>query len=207
MNLRVFLISFLLSFSLAYAGTKEDLEQVQRNLLELQRQFWDLEKELQHNNASVQEAVKKLEKASEKLQDNQASLHSKLESILTQIQALNEKLDEANQQMRELGGARAPMAQEGPSASERSNVPSPSSGETAQQPQIQAGMGEQQLYQESMAQYTQGRFEQALRGFQDLLDQYPSSRLSDDAQFMIGESYYGMKEYVDAVTEYEKVIK
>jgi TolA-binding protein len=31
--------------------------------------------------------------------------------------------------------------------------------------------------------------------------------MSDDAQFMIGESYYGMKEYVDAVSEYDKVVK
>jgi TolA-binding protein len=31
--------------------------------------------------------------------------------------------------------------------------------------------------------------------------------MADDAQFMIGESFYGMKEYVDAVSEYDKVIK
>ena len=66
---------------------------------------------------------------------------------------------------------------------------------------------EQQIYKEAIGQYTKGKFEQALRSFQDLLDQYPGSRMADDAQFMIGESFYGMKEYVDAVSEYDKVIK
>ena len=31
--------------------------------------------------------------------------------------------------------------------------------------------------------------------------------MADDAQYMIGESYYSMKEYVDAVTEYDNLIK
>jgi tol-pal system protein YbgF len=74
-------------------------------------------------------------------------------------------------------------------------------------PAAQVTGDEQQLYREASALYTKGRFEQALRSFQDLLDQFPGSSLSDDAQFMIGESYYGLKEYVDAVSEYDKVVK
>lgn len=201
-------VVFFVSTSLLFAGTKEDLEQVQRNLLELQQQIWNLEKGASANDARVQSSVKKVETSNQELRDNQAALNAKLESILNQIQALNEKLEETNSRIKDIAAAAAqrpampPVNQQNPDqdSSEDSNNGNFSPGGTA-------AVGEQQLFQTARGEYNKGNFEQALRGFQDLLDQYPNSALADDAQFMIGESYYGLKEYVDAVTEYDKVLK
>lgn len=222
--MKVFSLLFLLLAvaSSVFAGTKEDLEQVQRNVIDLQRQFWDLGKQLESNSANFQNTAKSLQTTTDELRDNQATLNSKLESILNQMQALNEKLDETNRRLKDLSsaGLQRPMIVTPNNAAPDQNsgtTGAPPGGAQVTQPAQNpgstqpvggiAGVPEQQLYQESLAQYTRGKYEQALRGFQDLLDQYPSSAYADDAQYMIGESYYGMKEYVDAVTEYDKVIK
>ena len=210
----VFFAFFLLT-TFSFAGTKEDIEQVNRNVLDLQRQFWDLGKELQNTTTAFNETAKKLQGSNEEVRDNQAALNAKLESILNQLQAINEKLNETNRRIKELESSGVQgsaitnpastdgAAEDNPGTNPRSVEPSePSKNQT-----IAGSPDEQQLFRDATAQYSKGEFEQALRGFQDLLDQYPNSRLAGDAQYMIGESYYGMKEYVDAVTEYDQVIK
>ena len=206
------LIVFFSTFT--FAGTKEDLEQVQRNLLDLQQQFWNLDSTLKTNNTALQNTAKKLEEATDQLRDNQAALNAKLESILNQVQALSEKLDETNRRMKDLassGYQRPAIVNPNPDLNAPANQTTTTPGDyvppQANANQSQGAVSEQQLFQSAKAQYSQGKFEQALRGFQDLLDQYPGSSLADDAQYMIGESYYNMKEYVDAVAEYDKVIK
>jgi tol-pal system protein YbgF len=223
MKRTIFLLFFFSLLSLAVAGTKEDIDQVQRNVLELQRQFWDLQKDLQANNTAIQEAVKKFQSSGDDVRNSQASINAKMDTILNQIQALNEKLDDTNRRLNELsaGGLRPPQAN--PPVSGQNPAPPENNPQNLQNPQntVQppgdnasggqmAGTGsvpERQLFQSAMAQYSGGRFEQALRGFQDLLDQYPNSSLADDAQYMIGDSYYAMKEYLDAAIEYDKVVK
>ena len=206
------LIVFFSTFTLA--GTKEDLEQVQRNLLDLQQQFRNLDSTLKTNNTALQNTVKKLEDTTDQLRDNQAALNAKLESILNQVQALSEKLDETNRRMKDLGSSgyqRPAIVNPNPDLNEPAKQTATTRGDyvppQANANQSQGAVSEQQLFQSAKAQYSQGKFEQALRGFQDLLDQYPGSSSADDAQYMIGESYYNMKEYVDAVAEYDKVIK
>jgi tol-pal system protein YbgF len=189
--------------AIANAGTKEDIAQLQRNLIEIQQQFWDLEKKLK-DGSSVDTKLKDVQDSMEELRGVQANLNSKLENILNQVQALNEKIEDTNRRVREL--SIPPAAGLPPTTTNPVEEPDENPAPVPSQPP-QAGVGEQQVYQIAMGEYAKGRFEQALRAFQDLLDQFPNSRMSDDAQFMIAESYYGMKEYVDAVSEYDKVIK
>ncbi len=205
-------VAFFLLATLSFAGTKEDIDQVNRNVLDLQRQFWDLGKELQNTTAAFNDTVKKLQGSNEEVRDNQAALNAKLESILNQLQAINEKLSETNRRIKEMGSAGVPgpaISTPGGAAVSQDSVsdPTPAPSQTSRNQTIAGSPDEQQLFREATAQYSRGEFEQALRGFQDLLDQYPNSRLAGDAQYMIGESYYGMKEYVDSVTEYDQVIK
>ena len=209
---RILFLVFLIAFSAlrAQGGTKEDIAQMQRNLLEIQQQIWDLEARLKNNSSSVEGTVKGVQDSTEELRQAQASLNAKLERILNEIQVLNEKIDDTNRRVRDMSVPAAtylppvPSDSIEPSARNTEPIPSPRRPPAGSS---STGVGEQQLYQDAVGEYTKGRFEQALRGFQDLLDQFPGSPMSDDAQFMIGESYYGMKEYVDAVSEYDKVVK
>jgi tol-pal system protein YbgF len=66
------------------------------------------------------------------------------------------------------------------------------------------GMGE--IYKDAYETYLKGDTEGARRKFEAFLKQYPNTDLSDNAQFWIGETYFGKKDYERAVLEYEKVM-
>ena len=62
------------------------------------------------------------------------------------------------------------------------------------------------LYKDAYETYQKGDYEAARRKFEAFLKQYPNTELSDNAQFWIGESYFGKKDYEKAILEYEKAI-
>lgn len=62
------------------------------------------------------------------------------------------------------------------------------------------------LYKDAYETYQKGDYEGARRKFEAFIKQYPNTELSDNAQFWIGETYYGKKDYEKAILEYEKAI-
>jgi len=63
------------------------------------------------------------------------------------------------------------------------------------------------LYDTSMASFKEGKYEDAMKGFEALIKKYPNSDRSDNAQFWIGECYMGLKQYEKAILAYQEVIK
>jgi tol-pal system protein YbgF len=61
------------------------------------------------------------------------------------------------------------------------------------------------MYRLAYNDYQAGKFDLALVGFRNLLAQYPRSEIAPQAQFQIGESEFGRKNYLDAAREYDKV--
>ena len=49
------------------------------------------------------------------------------------------------------------------------------------------------------------RFRKGMKGFSDVLQSAPKHNLADNAQYWIGECYYGLEDYIRAVTEFQKV--
>lgn len=50
-------------------------------------------------------------------------------------------------------------------------------------------------------------YSKALAGFQAFLQKYPKSLLADNAQYWIGESYYGLNDYKKAIAEFQMLIQ
>lgn len=63
------------------------------------------------------------------------------------------------------------------------------------------------LYGAAYATLKEGHYEKSRSEFQGFLQKYPSTELSDNAQFWIGESYFFEGKFEKAILEYEKVIK
>jgi len=66
---------------------------------------------------------------------------------------------------------------------------------------------DQSLYISSKKAYDAGNYEEARKGFQQLVESYPKSDHADNSQFWIGETYYNEKWYEKAILEYQKVIE
>jgi tol-pal system protein YbgF len=63
------------------------------------------------------------------------------------------------------------------------------------------------LYDNTMASYREGKYEEAVHGFRNFLEKYPTLDLADNAQFWIGECYMAQRQYEQAILAYQKVIK
>src|SRR5207244_1186966 len=59
------------------------------------------------------------------------------------------------------------------------------------------------LFAQATADYQRGQYELARQGFQDYVDTYPRTDLSDDALYWIGECYTAQKKYQLAITAFE----
>ena len=62
-----------------------------------------------------------------------------------------------------------------------------------------------QAYQTALETYRARHYQQAIEKFEALLLQNRNHSLSDNAQYWIGESYYGLGNYQKAITAFEKV--
>ena len=61
------------------------------------------------------------------------------------------------------------------------------------------------LYDAAYRDFSRGNYQLALEGFNEFLRYYPEDDLSDNAQYWIGECYYGLGDLDRAVLEYLKV--
>jgi outer membrane protein assembly factor BamD len=61
-------------------------------------------------------------------------------------------------------------------------------------------------YQEGMRDLEKRRYLKAQEKLQRVVSNFPGSPLIADAQFHLGEAYFGLKEYVSAVFEFQRVI-
>jgi len=62
------------------------------------------------------------------------------------------------------------------------------------------------LYRDAYETFQKGDLEGARKKFETFLKRYPSTELSGNAQFWMGEIYYQKKDFEKAILEYEKAI-
>jgi tol-pal system protein YbgF len=63
-----------------------------------------------------------------------------------------------------------------------------------------------QYYDRVFGDYAAGQYDLAISGFESFIRLYPTSPQADDAQLMIGNSYYNDGKFQDALAAYQKVI-
>ena len=60
-------------------------------------------------------------------------------------------------------------------------------------------------YERLLNMFRDGKLDEARRGFSGFLAEYPNSDLAPNARYWLGESYYGRKEYKQAIDSYDRV--
>ena len=60
-------------------------------------------------------------------------------------------------------------------------------------------------YERLLELFRNGSFEEARQGFSAFLTEYPNSDLAPNARYWLGESYYGRKDYKQAIDSYDRV--
>ncbi len=63
------------------------------------------------------------------------------------------------------------------------------------------------LFQSSYMDLTLGNYDLAVQGFKNYLIRFPDASNAADAHYYLGESYYSQQRYLEAVADYQTVIK
>ncbi|OLC81065.1 MAG: tol-pal system protein YbgF [Nitrospirae bacterium 13_1_40CM_3_62_11] len=62
-----------------------------------------------------------------------------------------------------------------------------------------------ETYQRTMEKFQQGELDTAMQGFSEFLVRYPTSTLAPNAQYWLGECYYGKKQFEQAIEAFDRV--
>jgi tol-pal system protein YbgF len=74
-------------------------------------------------------------------------------------------------------------------------------------PQTEKKLTDKELYLKAKQAFDEGDFDGARAGFEKIIEDFPKSENTDNAQFWIGEIFYREKWYEKAILEYQKVIE
>lgn len=78
-------------------------------------------------------------------------------------------------------------------------------GAIAQPAQVESDRQAEELFNQGLEDYRAGRYQNACRGFSDLLNRFPKYRRSSAAQLMLGKTHYKLGNYEQAIKAAEKL--
>ena len=173
------------------SSSKEEVAQLNDNLgkqvatllrsnADLGAKFGDLTRELQTLAGKLEDANRRLAQLSQQLAETQARMAAGSPDSPTTIVV-------------EPGTGAVPP---GP-ATPVSGAPAPRGGSPSPA----------DLYAQAPAAYQRGQYELAREGFDDYVERYPRTDLSDDAQYWAGESLLAQRKPREAITAFEKLFK
>ena len=199
---RIVFASLALALAAPAWAVNKDIERLQIQVADLQRQIGDLIRMAEDNQAEIR-------RLNESLADQNALLKKQAQDRRVQDEAMQSALRDVTDRMSELGErlqalAAAPAAVApavGTAASPADGAPGTLPAPTAAAPPPR------ELYSQAYADYARGNYDVAIQGFTEYLRNYPSTDFSDNAQYWIGESYYGKKAYGDAIAAWDTLVR
>ncbi len=109
------------------------------------------------------------------------------------------------------GGATRPGASPGqplPPRSGSAALPQAPGATAPERPVMQGSLpSPEEVYTKALNDYHKGNYDLAISGFRSYLTFYPKTSLVPNAQYWLGESYYGQRKYREAIREFDKLIK
>ena len=141
----------------------------------LQEMYLQLE-ELDRENRTLRGEVEELRHALDRLKQRQRELYLDMDKRLQALEA----------------AGTAATAVEAPEQGEPAGTEA-------------AGQDEQAAYRAAFDLLKDGKYREAARAFGEFLQKFPQSPLAANAQYWLGEAYYGAKDYKQAIQEFEKV--
>jgi tol-pal system protein YbgF len=187
-------------------AANKDMERLQVQVAFLQGQITDLKR-------AVDDAVSELHRLNESLADQSTSLkrttqdrRSQDEATQTALRELTERVAELADRMQSLQSSTATSSAPPPVASAAPALPGPPAnvGPVSAAP---SPMAPRELYSQAYADYARGNFDLAIQEYQEYLRTYPSTDLSDNAQYWIGECHYAKARFEEAIEDWNTLLR
>jgi len=214
-------LAFCVLLFAAACVSSGDIDGLHRQMNDIEKQIQALERkssskeEISKLNTNVSQQTEQLLKSNADTGVRLGELTAKMEQLESKLEDTNRRLAQLSQQIAETQGdlarLRSPAAsgltppQNPPPAG---NGPGGIGGDTTVvRAPAGARTGPTELYDTAYADYNKGRYALAIQGFQDYLNAYPNTDLSDNAQYWIGECLYAQKKHKEAIAAFDKLLK
>jgi tol-pal system protein YbgF len=191
---------------------QEQQQQLQQLIGGLQETLKSLNTKLDDQTAANRKAMADQTLAVNNINDNVRVLREKTDETNVRISSVSQELEGLRQsiaaQPPPQGIPSAPPQSSGgaPSGFPPNNLVNPAAGSpTPSAPGIQPGASAQRMFETSYDDYTAGRWDLAIQGFQNFIAEFPKAPQAGDAQFNIGMSYYSQSKYPEARDAFTRV--
>ncbi|MGB8951050.1 MAG: tol-pal system protein YbgF [Candidatus Aminicenantales bacterium] len=225
--MKKFLILLLLLSWGVGAGAVEKSKKVYELIYEdiqlLKQQILRIEKKIDQNSEDIQaikEQVQDFLTQFRLYQAEQARTQADLKNIPFQYQNLVEQLKMMNAQLAKISEQLFPLKNSSPGPEleavkkeEKTQDGKKPKEEKKEEPDKEKGkatlplsLSPQEIYNTAYSDYQKGNYELAIDGFRIYREQFPTSPLADNAQYMIGECYFSQKKFADAIEQFNDFI-
>lgn len=183
-------------------AVNKDIERLQIQVADLQRQLNDLVRMAEDSQAEIHRLNESLADLNAMLKKQAQDSRVLDESVQSALRDITDRLSELGERLQALAAAPPPAAAAAgtppfPSAGPPGTLPAPAA----------AAPPPRELYSQAYADYARGNYDVAIQGFTEYLHNYPSTDFSDNAQYWIGESYYGKKAWGDAIAAWDTLVR
>jgi tol-pal system protein YbgF len=210
MRYKIFLLAAILLIGVSGCASRDDMDNLQRDMEEVKNRMYRLEKDIGSIRAETKEGtdntVKGVQTEIDNLRKTVADLQAAQDMNRVDLQSMSGKIEEVKQSeqkpLEELAllkedTDRRLLALEGKVAGqEKSPAETGAKDETAET-----------LYQDGINTFNSGNMKQARDVFSKFVGLYPKHELAANAHYWIGETYYNEKNLEQAILEYQEVIK
>lgn len=144
------------------------------------------------------------------LSQNQESLQQQVDQLRGDIQVLQHDQQLNIKQQRDLYSdlnkrlQKLELGMSSGGTSAEGATPTPAAGSAAST--VAAG-DDQAAYQQNFSLLKEGRYQDAINGFTNFIQQYPNSPLVPNAEFWMGEAHYQMSDFQGALVNYQAVVQ
>ncbi len=206
--LLILLVSSLLGCApqAEFVKLQDDLSTVTRKQNQLQQRIEVVEGYLKERTTTSQKGQQDIHRIVadlgvkiDQLSTDLQIIQGKLEENNHRISELSQRLDDQAYKIKELSAKVAAAEGKPAGALEKAAAP------PAPQEKGKTGQNPSDVYNRAYQDYVNGNYDLALTGFQAYLAEFPDATLAPNAQYWIGECYYGKQEYKKAIDALDKV--
>lgn len=208
-----------------------DIEGLHRHVGDVEKKVDTLAKQTS-SKEEVDRLNQNLTKQVSTILRSNADMGTRFDELTRELQTLAGKLEDANRRLAQLSqqiaeaqskmdaspaSAPAPVtvgtpgstvAPAGVSAPAAAAVPVPAGAPAASSPRPASGKpAPADLYNQALGDYQKGRFDLARQGFEEYVETYPKTDLSDDALFWAAECWSAQKKPKEALETLEKLLR